>query len=117
MAMKLAPLPEGNDSEHPFPLSIHGAWMFESGIEAYMRETADWYTSKIEDAYYCSLRTDTAIKIAQKLRAWAMEVDPEYLDSNISRLDDLLKQLASERERFVALMEEERIRRKNEGPD
>ena len=43
-----------------------------------------------------------AIREATKLRDWCVEVDPDYLKFNISTLDSLLQELASEIERLQA---------------
>ena len=89
-------LPEGNSSEHPFPLSIHSAWMLQKGIEKYASDTP----GRSADIYDSLVRYETAIREATKLRDWCAEVDPEYLKFNISTLDFLLKELTSEIERL-----------------
>jgi len=95
-ACPLDTLPCGNSTEHAFPLSIHGAWIFQAGIEKYVRDTP----GRSADVYDGVVRYETAIREATKLRDWCVEVDPNYLKFNISTLDSLLKELASEIERI-----------------
>ena len=93
-------LPNGNSTEYPFPLSIHGATMLRQGIKVYASDALDKYDNGSEDAYYCLIRIDTAIAEASKLRAWLVQVDPHYLKPNIGMVDILLQDLAYEKERF-----------------
>ena len=95
-------LPEGNSTEYPFPLSIHAAGMLRRGIETYASDALDKYDSGSEDAYYCLVHIDTAIAEASKLRAWLVQVDPNYLQPNIGMVDLLLQELAYEKERLQA---------------
>ena len=96
-ACPLDTLPCGNSSEHPFPLSIHGAWMLQRGIEQYASDTPD----RSGDVYDCWVRYDTAIREATKLRDWCAEVDPDYLKFNIGTLNSLLQELKSEVDRLL----------------
>ena len=99
--VKLCPfLPEGNDSAFPFELSIHAAWMLEMGIEAYARQIEAMHGSG-EDASYCRLMTLTAIEQAGKLREWAVQFAPDYLEGTIQDLDRLLDELTAQRDRFA----------------
>ena len=84
------------------------------GIRSYAVQTREWYETGREDAGYCSMRTCTARAVAEKLRKWAMDVEPEYLESVIAGIDDLLKELASELEEFHAAQEQAQIK-KGEG--
>ena len=108
--VEISPFPGGNNSEFPYPLSIFGAWMLCHGIKAYMAETREWHETGSEDAGYCSIRTCTAIREAEKLRKWAVELDPDYLEATIEGLDGLFKDLAAELERFNALDKEEQLK-------
>jgi hypothetical protein len=110
-SVKACPLPEGNATEFPFPLSIHGAWMLQQGIEEYARDTRRMHEEGVEDASYCLLRTGTAMAEAKKLRAWAEQVDAQYLGGTIQDLDALLAELAAERDRFIILVSQEAARR------
>jgi hypothetical protein len=95
MGLKACPLdrlPEGNSSEHPFSLSIHGAWMLQKGIEKYAQDAP----SRSADVNDCLVRYETAIREATKLRDWCAEVDANYLKFNIDTLDSLLKEMESE---------------------
>jgi hypothetical protein len=92
--------------EYPFPLSGHGALMLHIGIEEYMRGTRGMYETKMpdhEDAHYCLLRTDSAMIEATKLRDWQAQRESRSVDWE----NDLLKELASEKDRFKALADAE----------
>src|SRR4051794_24102084 len=89
--VKLCPFPEGNDTRFPYPLSIHGAWMLERGIEDYAREARGMHEAGQEDASYCLLMTFTASEQARRLRDWAVEAAPDYLEGTVRGLDRLLK--------------------------
>lgn len=93
----------GNNHEHPFPLSIFGAWMLAEGIERYVDLTEALYEHECEDADYRDLRTCTAQRVCEKLREWAVEVDPRCLARTIESLDELLERIASEKKRFRRL--------------
>jgi hypothetical protein len=95
--------------EYPFDLSGHGALMLHIGIEEYMRDTRQMYESELpvhEDASYCLLRTESAMTEATKLRDWQVQ-----RKNNADWENDLLKELASERDRFKALDDADRQRR------
>lgn len=98
-------LPKANDTEHPFALSIHGAWMLRDGIRQFAESTRQLFEKGMEDACYSSLRVQTAIKQATMLREWLVEVEPDYLESTIKDVDALLAELAADRDRFAALLE------------
>lgn len=100
--VKLCPLPRGNATEFPFPLSIHGAWMLAAGIREFGRQAGRMHESG-EDASYCLLMTLTAIDQAVKLRDWAVRAAPDYLEGTIRELGELLAELADQRDRFKAL--------------
>ena len=100
-------LPKGNDTEHPYALSIFGAWMLRDGIQQYVESTRQIFAHGLFDAYECWLRTETAIKQATKLREWLVEVEPDYLQDSIKNLETLLAELASDKDRFAALLEVE----------
>ena len=100
-------LPSGNDTEHSYPLSIHGAWMLRDGIQQYAQSTRQLFDAGSEDASYSSLRVRTAMKEATKLREWLVAVEPDYLQDTIKDVDALLAELASDRDRFAALLEVE----------
>ncbi len=101
--LKWSSLLEGNNTEAPFSLSIHEAWMLQVGLENYVQTTLDLHVEGADDASYCVLRLDTAMKAAKKLRAWAQEVDRDYLATNIQDLGQVLTELKSQRERLMSL--------------
>ena len=103
-------LPEGNDTERPYPLSIHGAWMLKDGIQQYVESTRKMYAHGLLDAGECWLCVETAITEATKLRDWMAEVEPTYLVDSIKELDALIVELAADKERFLGLYDEERER-------
>ena len=93
--------------EYPFSLSGHGPLMLHLGVEEYMRATRGMYETKMpdhEDAHYYLLRTDSAITEATKLRDWQVQRESRSVDWE----NDLLKELASEKDRFKALADAER---------
>ena len=96
-ACPMGRLPEGNSTTHPFPLSIHGAWMLQRGIEGYVCDTP----GRSGDVNDCLVRYDTATTEATKLRDWLAEVDPDYLKFNIETLGILLKEMEAEKERLL----------------
>ena len=99
--------------EYPFPLSSHGALMLHLGIEEYMRGTRGMYETKMpdhEDASYCLLCIESAITEATKLRDWKLQ-----RKSNVEWENDLLKELASEKERFKTLADAEHQGKATEG--
>ena len=49
----------------------------------------------------------TAMKEATKLREWLVAVEPDYLQDTIKDVDALLAELASDQDRFAALLEVE----------
>ncbi len=100
--VRLCPFPEGNRTAFPYPLSIHGAGMLARGIEAYARQAVAMHESG-EPASYCLLMTHTAIEEAGKLREWAVRATPDYLVGTIRALDELLRELAAQGDRFEAL--------------
>jgi hypothetical protein len=100
--VRLCPLPQGNATEFPYSLSIHGAWMLAAGIREYARQAGRMHESG-EDASYCLLMTQTAIDQAGKLRDWAVRSAPDYLEGTIRELGELLTELADQRCRFSAL--------------
>ena len=53
-------LAAGNDTEHPYPLSIHGAGMFKDGLQQYIESTRLLSAHGLFDADECWLRTATA---------------------------------------------------------
>jgi hypothetical protein len=103
-------LAAGNATEHPFALSIHGAWMLKDGIQQYVESTRMMHAHGLNTAGESWLCVETAITEAAKLRDWMAEVEPTYLVDSIKELDALLAELASDRERFLALYDEERAR-------
>ena len=103
-------LPKGNDTEHPYALSIHGSWMLKDGIQQYVESTRKMYGHGLLDAGECWLRIETATTETTKLRDWMAEVEPTYLVDSITELDTLIVELASDRERFLALYDAERAR-------
>lgn len=80
--------------------------MLVSGIEQYAKQILLMHEYG-EDASYCRLMTQTAMEEARNLRSWAEQVDPDYLQSTIKGLDELLVELSSQSDRFAALMAEE----------
>jgi len=100
-------LPAGNDTEHPYPLSIHAAWMLLDGIRQYAQSTRQLFEQGMEDACYSSIRVQTAIKQATKLREWLVALEPDYLADTITDVDALLAELTSDQDRFAALLEVE----------
>ena len=110
-------LAAGNDTERPYLLSIHGAWMLRDGIQQYIESTRQLFAHSLFDAYECWLRTETATTQATKLREWLIEVEPDYLQDSIKELNVLIAELASERDRFAVLSEQERAQRATEGDD
>ena len=54
---------------------------------------------------------------ATKLREWFVEVEPDYLVDSIKELDALIVELASDRDRFSAISQEEQSRRAAEDDD
>ena len=95
-------LPKANDTEHPYALSIHGAWMLLDGIRQYVQSIRQQFEAGMEDAMYSSIRVGTAIKQATKLREWLLEVEPDYLADTITDVNALLVELASDQDRFAA---------------
>jgi hypothetical protein len=105
--VKLCPFPEGNDTQFPYPLSFHGAWMLASGIREYARHAGRMHQEGLEDASYCLLLTRTAVEQARRLRGWAVGAAPDYLEGMIGDLDELLHELASQEDRLQALASRE----------
>ena len=103
VAVRMCPLPEGNDFEHPFSLSIHSAWMLECAIRDYVQQVRQQYENDPEDVVECLLRVQTAIKEAKKLRDWYSQVAPEYLQSNIESVDALVNELNADEEQLGAI--------------
>jgi len=101
--VKLCPFPGGNDTQFPYPLSLHGAWMLASGIREYARFARRMHEEGLEDASYCLLMTRTAVEKARRLRAWAEEAAPDYLEGTIRELGELLADLAGQGDRLKAL--------------
>ncbi len=66
-------LPAGNSTTHPFPLSVHSAWMLQRGIEEYTSDTL----RRSGDADTCLVRIETAMAVASKLRDWCAAVDAD----------------------------------------
>ena len=60
-------LSKGNDTEHPYALSIFGAWMLLDGIRQYAQSTRQLFEAGMEDACYSSLRVQTTMTQATKL--------------------------------------------------
>lgn len=113
LTVKACSLPEGNATEFSFPLSIYGAWMLREGIANYAETTMAMYERGQEDPGYCAMCTATALTEAEKLVAWAKQVDEEYLEGTIESLQQLISELKAEMDRFVALMEETRLGEEN----
>ncbi len=109
-------LPEGNATEHPFPLSIHAAWMLRDGIRQYVEATRQMYAHGLLDAGECWLWVETATTEATKLRDWMVEVEPNYLVDSIKELDALIVELAADKERFIGLFAEERAKDRDDVP-
>ena len=95
-ACPLGRLPAGNSTTHPFPLSVHAAWMLQAGIEKYASDTP----GRSADVNDSLVRYETAIAEATKLRDWCAEVDADYLKFNIGTLNSLLQELESEVDRL-----------------
>ncbi len=110
--LMICPFPEGNSTEFPYPLSIHGADMLERGINDYAQYVRHLHETGGEDAGYCRMMTDTAITQAEKLRAWVKQVAPDYLEVMIQSLDELLQNLASQSDHFKDLEWQEEAGRK-----
>lgn len=83
--------------------------MLQRGIEDYVRAARQRYEHDSEDAVEYLLCTITALNEAKRLRAWYSQVAPEYLQSSIEQVDALLKELASDKERFEALVREQNL--------
>jgi hypothetical protein len=86
--------------------------MFQRGIADYVQLMRQMYETGWEDAGYCKLMAATAIHEAKKLIAWAEQVDADYLESTINELNSLLADLTAERDRFIALDQEEQASQK-----
>ena len=86
-----------------FPLSIHGAWMLQRGIEQYASDTPD----RSADVNDCLVRYETAMAVATRLRDWCAELAPDYLKFNIDTLGILLKELEAEKERLMDAQDQE----------
>jgi hypothetical protein len=110
-------LPNGNDTEHSYALSIFGAWMLKDGIQQYIESTRQMFAHGLLDAGECCLQTETATTQATKLREWLVAVEPDYLQDTIKDVDGLLAELASDQNRFDALFAAERARRVTEDDD
>ncbi len=111
--VEMSRVTDGCDHERPFPLSIHASGMLEIGISKYIDATADLYAGGKLDAVSCVMRTVTAREVCEKLRAWAVSVDPGYLRGTIRWLRQLEKECKSQRKRFgrLAVAEVEACRR------
>jgi len=99
----LCPLSNGNNTEFPFPLSIHGCVIFFDGLFEYARRTRDDCERGIESATYSVLKHSTVLRETQKLKVWIETNVPEYLSHMLYDLKEFAKQINVETDKFVSL--------------